>query len=98
MDEDELKAALKAFDAIELDSDAAEEAAKREVLERNEGLEALLGSVATYAAQTASLFLVPVSVLIISMFANETKIPFMYKIRHADLQYYLLFCSIVVLP
>lgn len=34
----------------------------------------------------------------ISLFANETKIPQGYRIRQADLTYYLLFCVIVVLP
>jgi hypothetical protein len=93
-------------DAAESESGDGEDAgaastvkrAKREVLERNEGLEALLGSVASYAAQTAAVFFVPVAVLFISLFAYETQIPQGYRIRQADLYYYLLFCTVVVVP
>jgi len=80
------------------EGDPAADEAKREVLEKNEGLEALLGSVASYAAQTAALFLVPVALIFIRLFAHETKIPQGYQIRQADLDYYLLFCTIVVVP
>ena len=71
---------------------------KRLVLEKAEGLEALLGSVSSYAAQTQALFLIPVTLLFLILFANETKIPQGYQIRQADLTYYLLFSLIIVLP
>lgn len=45
------------------------------MLEKAEGLEALLGSVASYAAQTQALFVTPVALVFIILFANETKIP-----------------------
>jgi len=41
---------------------------------------------------------VPVALLFIRLFANETKIPQGYAIRQADLDYYLLFCTVVVVP
>lgn len=56
-------------------ANAAEEKAKREVLEKTEGLEALLGSVATYAAQTQALFLAPTALVFVLLFSNETMIP-----------------------
>jgi hypothetical protein len=64
----------------------------------NEGLEAMLTSVSSYAAQTTARFIVPVTMLMISLFANETKIAMGYAIRQADLLYYLLFCSVIVIP
>ena len=40
----------------------------------------------------------PVTLLFIILFANETKIAQGYKIRQADLYYYLFFCVVIVLP
>jgi len=45
------------------------------ILEKGEGMEALLGSVVTYASQTQALFLTPMVLLFVILFANETKIP-----------------------
>jgi hypothetical protein len=51
------------------------------ILEKGEGMEALLGSVASYSSQTQSLFLTPFVLIFIIFFANETKIPNGYQIR-----------------
>lgn len=67
-------------------------------LEKGEGMEALLGSVNTYASQTQALFLIPFTLLFIIMFANETKIPQNYQIRKGDLQYYFFFCAVIIVP
>ena len=45
------------------------------ILEKGEGMEALLGSVSTYASNTQSMFIVPFILVYIILFANETKIP-----------------------
>ena len=47
-------------------------------LEKGEGMEALLGSVLTYASYTQALFLIPGCLAYIILFANETKIPQLY--------------------
>lgn len=44
-------------------------------MEKGEGMEALLGSMNTYAGQTQAVFLNPIVLLFIILFANETKIP-----------------------
>lgn len=40
----------------------------------------------------------PITLVFIILFADETKIPMGYKIRQADLSYYLLFCVIITIP
>ncbi len=50
------------------------------ILEKGEGMEALLGSVSTYASNTSSMFIVPFVLVHIILFANETKIPQGYAI------------------
>jgi hypothetical protein len=45
----------------------------------------LLGSMNTYAGQTVSVFLIPLVLLFIIFFAQETKIPQSYQIRINDL-------------
>ena len=45
------------------------------ILEKGDGMEALLGSVASYSSQTQALFLTPIVLLYVILFANETKIP-----------------------
>jgi hypothetical protein len=45
------------------------------ILEKGEGMEALLGSVSTYASNTQSMLIVPIILVYIIIFANETKIP-----------------------
>lgn len=61
-------------------------------------MEALLGSVASYAAQVQALFITPIVLVFIIFFAQETKIPQSYSIRRSDLNYYLLFSFILILP
>ena len=53
--------------------------------EKGEGLEALLGSVNTYASQTQALFLIPFTLFFIMTFSNETKIALNYGIRKNDI-------------
>ena len=66
--------------------------------EKGEGLEALLGSTMGYGSQTSSMFMVPFVLMIITMFANETKIPQSYIIRLADLWIFFTFTVVVILP
>jgi len=68
------------------------------ILEKGDGMEALLGSVHAYATHAQSLFLTPVLLLFIKLFSNETKIPQGYKIRQNDLNYYLIFYTIIIGP
>jgi len=66
--------------------------------ETGEGMEALLGSTASYASQVQALFITPVVLVFIIFFAQETKIPQSYSIRRSDLNYYLIFSVILILP
>ena len=66
--------------------------------EKGEGLEALLGSVNTYASQTQALLLIPFTLFFIMTFTNETKIAVNYGIRKNDIKYYMSFTTIIVLP
>jgi len=61
-------------------------------------MEALLGSTMGYGSQTASMFMVPFVLMIITVFANETKIPQSYIIRLADLWIFFTFTVVVILP
>lgn len=69
-----------------------------EILEKGEGLEALLGSVSTYAHNTQSMFIVPFIIFYIILFPNETMIPQGYMIAQRELPYYLSFAFIIILP
>jgi len=60
---------------VEEAEDKPEKAAKREILEKSEGAEALLGSVSTYSSHTQAVFLIPVILVFIILFAKETQIP-----------------------
>jgi len=42
--------------------------------------------------------LIPVTLLLIIAFANETKIPQNYEIRQGDLWYYFFFTIVIILP
>ena len=66
--------------------------------ETGEGMEALLGSVASYSSQVQALFITPVVLIFIIFFAQETKIPQNYSIRKSDLNYYLIFSIILIFP
>jgi len=66
--------------------------------ETGEGMEALLGSVASYASQVQALFITPIVLIFIIFFAQETKIPQSYSIRKTDLNYYLIFTIILIIP
>lgn len=68
------------------------------VLEKGEGMEALLGSVSTYASNTQSMFIVPVILVYVILFAKETKIPQGYAIAERELPYYLTFSCIIIFP
>ena len=61
-------------------------------------MEALLGSTMGYGSQTQSMFMVPLVLMIITIFANETKIPQSYIIRLADLWIFFTFTVVVILP
>lgn len=74
------------------------EGGQQDVLDRDDGLEALLGSVATYAAHTQALFQVPIALVFLIVLAHETKMPQGYNIRHGDLLYYLAFCVVMIVP
>jgi hypothetical protein len=54
---------------------ATEKQKSVDVLEKGEGMEAILGQVATYSSQVQALFLTPITLIYIILFANETKIP-----------------------
>lgn len=76
-----------------------EKGAKRlGILEKGEGMEALLGSVQTYSTMTQSLFFTPLALTFIILFSNETRIPQGYGIRQRDLNYYLIFSLIIIVP
>ena len=66
--------------------------------EAGEGMEALLGSVVSYSTQVQALFITPLILVFVIFFAQETKIYLSYSIRKADLDYYLVFTVIIVLP
>lgn len=81
--------------------DKVEQARKKKFewqMEKGEGMEALLGSMNTYAGQTQAVFLNPIVLLFIILFANETKIPQNYQIRLSDLRYYFFFTVVVIIP
>lgn len=61
-------------------------------------MEALLGSVSTYSSQTQSMFIVPIILIHIILFAKETKIPQGYSIAERELPYYLTFSCIIIFP
>ena len=61
-------------------------------------MEALLGSVSTYASNTQSMFIVPVILVYVILFAKETKIPQGYAIAERELPYYLTFSCIIIFP
>ena len=61
-------------------------------------MEALLGSISTYASNTQSMLLVPFILAHIILFANETKIPQGYAIAQRELPYYLTFSCIIIFP
>jgi hypothetical protein len=42
--------------------------------------------------------LIPVTLLLIIAFANETKIPQNYEIRQGDLWYYFFFTVVIIIP
>ena len=52
----------------------------------------------SYASQTQALFMIPVILWIIMLFSNETKIAQNYEIRKNDLQYYMTFTSVIIVP
>jgi hypothetical protein len=68
------------------------------ILEKGEGMEALLGSISTYASNTQAMILVPFILAHIILFANETKIPQGYAIAQRELPYYLTFSCIIIFP
>lgn len=61
-------------------------------------MEALLGSVSSYACQTQSMFIVPMILVHIILFAKETKIAQGYSIAERELPYYLTFSCIIIFP
>ncbi|RHZ28655.1 hypothetical protein DYB26_012493 [Aphanomyces astaci] len=83
------------------DQKAAEEAEWRKICqdieEKATGIEAIIDAYNNYAGETASLFLNPLVMAFIYVFARETQIPALYSILETDLSYYILF-SMVTLP
>ena len=61
-------------------------------------IEPMLNSLVLYANETTALLMNPLIVLFILAFAEETGIPANYSINSQDLQYYLLFCVLIILP
>ena len=61
-------------------------------------IEPMLNSLVLYANETTALLMNPLIVLFILAFAEETGIPANYSINSQDLQYYLLFCLLIILP
>lgn len=68
------------------------------MLEKGEGMEAVLGSVSTYACNTQSMFIIPFVLVYIILFAKETKIAQGYNIAERELPYYLTFSFIIIVP
>ena len=64
--------------------------------ESGEGMEALLGSVVLYSTQVQALFITPLVLVFVIIFAQETKITINYSIRKSDLDYYFVFTFIIV--
>ena len=61
-------------------------------------IEPMLNSLVLYANETTALLMNPFVVLFILGFATETGIPANYSINAQDLQYYLLFCLLIIAP
>lgn len=61
-------------------------------------MEALLGSTMGYGANTQAMFMIPVTLFIITEFANINKIPQQYIIRLADLWIFFTFTLVVIIP
>ena len=61
-------------------------------------IEPMLNSLVLYANETTALLMNPFIVLFILGFATETQIPTAYSINAQDLQYYLLFCLLIIVP
>ena len=61
-------------------------------------IEPMLNSLVLYANETTALLMNPFVVLFILGFAAETGIPANYSINAQDLQYYLLFCLLIIAP
>ena len=61
-------------------------------------IEPMLNSLVLYANETTALLMNPFVVLFILGFASETGIPGNYSINAQDLQYYLLFCLLIIAP
>jgi len=61
-------------------------------------MEGLMDTMLTHASHKQSVFTLPFLFAFVIMFADETQIPREYEIRQSDVQYYLLFSLMVILP
>jgi Flp pilus assembly protein TadB len=61
-------------------------------------MEGLMDTMLTHASHKQSVFTLPFLLTLVIMFADETQIPREYEIRQSDVQYYLLFSLVVILP
>lgn len=68
------------------------------VMEKGEGMEALLGSVSAYACGTQAMFIIPVVLLFVILFPKETQIAKLYGIADREMPYYLVFSVLAILP
>jgi hypothetical protein len=63
----------------------------------NETVEPILKYLAGYSVDTVALLFMPVVVLLLIIFRDETGIPALYSIRQQDMTFYLIFMAVVIL-
>lgn len=61
-------------------------------------IEQNLNQLLSIASKIHAIFLKPVLVLLIKVFAKETKYPEKYQINYIDFDYYLYFAVVIILP